>query len=475
MITRRRFLQSSLTAALVPLLPAVPTIAQAQSTLRVRQNFTTFRSNPLFSVYMDTVQKMRSNTNSADPNSWNYWVNVHKDYCPHRVPYFLAWHRGFLYRIESQMRKIARNNSLAVPYWDYYQDPIMPIEFTDTTSPLYIANRKSTDVTNALSLDPFSDSIVNFQRGLVDAFEPSLETLPHNPVHNLIGGAMGAVTISPKDPIFWSHHANVDRLWAAWVAAGNGRTMPPKTDSYWSGSFNYGAAVSKMSRYWTISTTGLGYEYEDQTMPTALPVVMSASTTSALSASALTMQAVTAPQTTALSVSLGNGQPLTLDHRSLNLVVPLTDADRSKVRSLLLRQAATNAPPKVNTALRVVLDGVRLTPLGLQGGYYYKLYINLPIQKGVSHPESRYLIGTLGPFEITGILNHEALMGGKMHGNNDPVSMTFPATDALQRLWPVQLDKLTISFVRVDNGAPVKGAVIRVKSFRLEAADATAM
>ncbi len=72
MITRRRFLQSSLSAALVPLLPAMPMSAKAGSTLPVRQNFSTFRSNPLFRVYLDTVQKMRSNTNSADPNSWNY-------------------------------------------------------------------------------------------------------------------------------------------------------------------------------------------------------------------------------------------------------------------------------------------------------------------------------------------------------------------------------------------------------------------
>jgi tyrosinase len=471
MITRRRFIQSSLTAALVPLLPAMlPVSAQATSTLRTRPNWTTFRKSTLFQVYLNTVQKMRANTNSADPNSWNYWVNVHKNFCPHTVPYFLAWHRGFLYRIESQMRKISGSSGLSVPYWDYYQDPVMPAEFTDTTSPLYITNRKSTDVTNALTLAPFADTVVNFQRGLVGAFETSLETQPHNPVHNLIGGAMGSVTVSPRDPIFWSHHANVDRLWAAWVAAGNGRTMPPRTDAYWSGSFNYGPAVSKMARYWAMSTTGLGYQYEDETMPTALPAP-----TPYLAASALTVQGASSTLSNAISVSLGNGRPLSLDHRSLNLTVPLTDKDRVMVRSLLLRQAAADAPPLVNTSLRVVLDGVRLTPLGRQGGYFYKLFINLPVQKGVSQPESQYLIGTLGPFEITGMLNHEALMGGKVHGDNDPVSLSFPATDALQRLWPVQLDKLTISFVRVDAGAPVKGEVITVQSFRLEAADNTGM
>jgi tyrosinase len=39
----------------------------------------------------------------------------------------------------------------------------------------------------------------------------------HNSGHNFIGGHMGGA-LSPNDPIFWLHHANVDRLWALWQA-----------------------------------------------------------------------------------------------------------------------------------------------------------------------------------------------------------------------------------------------------------------
>ena len=41
---------------------------------------------------------------------------------------------------------------------------------------------------------------------------------PHNGVHGVIGsfgGPMGDY-MSPLDPIFWLHHCNVDRIWAAW-------------------------------------------------------------------------------------------------------------------------------------------------------------------------------------------------------------------------------------------------------------------
>jgi len=50
----------------------------------------------------------------------------------------------------------------------------------------------------------------NRQRSFRAAFEKQ-----HNAVHTTIGGDMTAGT-SPNDPIFWLHHANVDRAWAEW-------------------------------------------------------------------------------------------------------------------------------------------------------------------------------------------------------------------------------------------------------------------
>lgn len=53
-----------------------------------------------------------------------------------------------------------------------------------------------------------------------------LEGMPHNKVHNYIGGVgpldpgpYGCMTnfLSPVDPIFFLHHANIDRLWDVWT------------------------------------------------------------------------------------------------------------------------------------------------------------------------------------------------------------------------------------------------------------------
>jgi tyrosinase len=52
----------------------------------------------------------------------------------------------------------------------------------------------------------FSDSTLSFREALES---------PHNSVHVQIGGDMNSGT-SPNDPVFWLHHANIDRLWARW-------------------------------------------------------------------------------------------------------------------------------------------------------------------------------------------------------------------------------------------------------------------
>src|SRR6202000_3351134 len=53
-----------------------------------------------------------------------------------------------------------------------------------------------------------------------------LEGQPHNLVHNCIGGGghlvpapYGNMTnfLSPVDPVFFLHHANMDRLWDVWT------------------------------------------------------------------------------------------------------------------------------------------------------------------------------------------------------------------------------------------------------------------
>jgi tyrosinase len=111
-----------------------------------------------------------------------------------------------------------------------------------------------------------------------------IESQPHNVVHVLVGGSKdnlhrepGAMTVPDSaalDPIFWLHHANIDRLWAAW----NGMTpshLDPGESNWVSGPASVGDRSFAQPRpdgtAWTY-TPGemtdiqtLGYQYDDLT------------------------------------------------------------------------------------------------------------------------------------------------------------------------------------------------------------------
>ena len=42
------------------------------------------------------------------------------------------------------------------------------------------------------------------------------EGTPHGSVHNDVGGNMSTFANAAKDPIFYAHHANVDKIWSDW-------------------------------------------------------------------------------------------------------------------------------------------------------------------------------------------------------------------------------------------------------------------
>ena len=54
-----------------------------------------------------------------------------------------------------------------------------------------------------------------------NAFGAALEGI-HNSGHVWVGGTMMSIVTAPADPIFWMHHAEIDRLWAEWQQANPG-------------------------------------------------------------------------------------------------------------------------------------------------------------------------------------------------------------------------------------------------------------
>ena len=465
MLDRRTMIGSGL--AVASLIAAGEALA---APLRTRVSWQVFKTTPSYASFRNTVATMKANTNANDPNSWYYWANVHQNFCPHGVPYFLTWHRGYIYRFEQQIRAISGDQNFNLPYWDYYADANLPTEFTspaNTSNPLW-TNRTNTNVAAALGYGFTQPQWVNFPRNWPTPMEPQIESLPHNQVHNIIGGFMPTMQ-SPQDPIFWVHHANIDRLWCAWLAAGGGRTMPATSDAYWNGSFVYGATpgMPKVQTRDTVST--LGYTYDNERLPR--PPVFKTPRQPALRTVPLNGEKAVGDV-----LSLGDAKSaLTLDDTSFSVKVPLGPQGRDKTKALLAAPSRGNAAPSP-VSIDVVLDDVALTEIGKGGGYYYKVYVNLPAAGGA--PEASHLIGTVGAFEIAGALHHAQMegaghdmgqMGPKSEGGDGKVRLTLSATEVLRGLPPAQLSQLVVSFVRVDAPHAPKGPTITIGDFSVQA------
>lgn len=129
---------------------------------------------------------------------------------------FLSWHREYLAKLEARL--IAINPLVTLPYWDWVTDrTAIPAALTDshqlsdwgvTRGPTFNGN----SLASAAQLNTLLAGN-NF-----NTFQNTLEASPfHNRLHGLVGGTM-ATSASPADPLFWLHHAFIDKTWADWQA-----------------------------------------------------------------------------------------------------------------------------------------------------------------------------------------------------------------------------------------------------------------
>jgi FtsP/CotA-like multicopper oxidase with cupredoxin domain/peroxiredoxin len=207
-----------------------PTVA------RVRKNIDCLTDHELevlkhaFRIVMD-----RSEVNPDDPKGYAWQVRIHGDRrvgpCQHNSELIWPWHRAFLYYFESLLRDADPNHptlstkDLTLPYWDWTKPPSgqegYPKAYEDRNSPLYYAGRNQWGPTKPPPL--ITDAAIGLQLNQWYLFGGSttgpgqLEFGAHNEGHSdYVGGDMAAVPTSVRDPIFWAHHANLDRLWDIW-------------------------------------------------------------------------------------------------------------------------------------------------------------------------------------------------------------------------------------------------------------------
>lgn len=103
-----------------------------------------------------------------------------------------------------------------------------------------------------------------------------MENIPHGPVHVWCGDNeqpnfenMGNFYSAARDPIFFAHHANIDRLWSVWKTLG-GRRQDFQTPDWLNASFIFYDEKAQAVRVTVrdcLDSKNLGYVYQDVQIP----------------------------------------------------------------------------------------------------------------------------------------------------------------------------------------------------------------
>jgi polyphenol oxidase len=233
---------------------------------------------------------------SKDPRSWTMQADLHASYCRqctnattqvHGSWSFLPWHRAFLYYYERILGSlIGKIDNFRLPYWDWENARTFPYPYVTPTgnrNPLWDAGRNAfllagvelpiTDATARRTA--FLDCIADFALyGGTATVGGAMEIDPHNVMHVDIGMQeppwmdMGNFGFSARDPLFFAHHANVDKLWSHWSKRYENPEETSFRDLRWTFYDEHGRTVSISAGDVLAHEKHLRYSYA----PSAIPI-----------------------------------------------------------------------------------------------------------------------------------------------------------------------------------------------------------
>lgn len=227
----------------------------------------------------------------SDDRGYAYWASIHggppRQWCHHGnwdgrgvyhgAPLFLPWHRAYLYSFELALQE--QSPRARVPWWDWSSAEArrdgLPRVFSDqgvggaanplASQPILRGGGRRDRLPAQTSRAPRSPQTLPtaqaveaiLRRSSFLDFSTQLESV-HGQIHGWVGGAMTSVPTAAFDPIFWSHHAMIDRIWRLW------QLRNPENAALW----RYRSVVLapfEMTVGDTLDVTVLGYDYAGST------------------------------------------------------------------------------------------------------------------------------------------------------------------------------------------------------------------
>ncbi|KAI5078569.1 hypothetical protein GOP47_0006240 [Adiantum capillus-veneris] len=262
-----------------------------KSQKRVRQAAHTV-SEDYIAKYTRAYQLMKALPDD-DPRSFHTQANMHCAFCngayrqagnssvPLQVHFswlFLPWHRWYLYWHERILQSLLGDPTFSLVFWNWDDQRdggnVMPAMFARNGTALYDEKRNPANMPPAIvKLRPgttgnnsavINQNLNDMHQGVVTATSAelfhggayrtgtdlsnstvilaplggSLENGVQNGVHFWTGNPalpliqdMGTFTTASRDPIFYAHHSNVDRLWDKWKYGLPGGRRSDHTDA----------------------------------------------------------------------------------------------------------------------------------------------------------------------------------------------------------------------------------------------------
>lgn len=325
----------------------------------------------------------------------------------HRAPsLFFLWHRAYVSAMERLLQDSIQDPTFRIPYWDWYIDPSIPAIFRDEwldaeqtkKNPLFVRDRN--EGVNAGEPIWTPQIRTNYQNDNFRAFQNQLSGAEHGIIHVAIGTGsnMGQTTTAARDPIFWLHHANIDRLLPAWLKSGGNHKANTNYPEWKKTDYRFPTAQWTLQQPTTAtptitelalnSTEMLGYKYEN----TDPPVVPRAS---------VPPQPKIVQSATGGPAHLMQGRKALSSRRALQIsdggTVKLAIDSDAGAKFMKLSRDERKAPATVS----VVLVNVTLAKLPT-GVLSYDVFVNLPKSaKGTENFDDHYL-GSISLFELRG-------------------------------------------------------------------------
>ncbi len=152
-------------------------------------------------------------------------IDLHQLYCGgdpkadipniHSSCYFLPWHRGLVYFHEKFLRKVLEDDDFRIPVFDWDVDETIPAGFP-TGWPLPQAPARAVKVIPPIPTPVLQSWIASEDWATFAGDGGTSNGGVHTFVHTHLGRPMADPPSAAFDPIFFCHHANVDRYWLFW-------------------------------------------------------------------------------------------------------------------------------------------------------------------------------------------------------------------------------------------------------------------